>query len=104
MIFAPLSEIPQIGRNPIYIGTLIIFVCFQLAVIYAKNFGMLLAFRFLTGVSKCITSLTSSLLSTKAMQSRSLADQGNSSSALLFLLQEVLLLVTSGARRREHML
>jgi DHA1 family multidrug resistance protein-like MFS transporter len=50
MVFAPMSEIPQIGRNPIYIGTLVVFVCFQFAVIYAKNFGMLLAFRFLTGL------------------------------------------------------
>jgi len=49
MIWAPLSEIPQIGRNPIYISTLVVFVCFQLAVIFAKNIGMLLAFRFLTG-------------------------------------------------------
>merc|ERR1712093_220008 len=49
MIWAPMSEIPQIGRNPIYIGTLVVFVFFQFGVIYAKNFGMLLAFRFLTG-------------------------------------------------------
>ncbi|CZR60891.1 related to FLR1-Putative H+ antiporter regulated by yAP-1 and involved in multidrug resistance [Phialocephala subalpina] len=49
MIFTPMSEIPQIGRNPVYIGTLVVFVFFQFAVIYAKNFGMLLAFRFLTG-------------------------------------------------------
>ncbi|KAK2626858.1 hypothetical protein QTJ16_004033 [Diplocarpon rosae] len=49
MIWAPMSEIPQIGRNPIYIGTLVVFVFLQFAVIYAKNFGMLLAFRFLTG-------------------------------------------------------
>ncbi|RDW89018.1 hypothetical protein BP6252_01050 [Coleophoma cylindrospora] len=49
MIFAPMSEIPQIGRNPVYIGTLIVFVFLQFGVIYAKNFGMLLAFRFLTG-------------------------------------------------------
>lgn len=39
---------PFIGRNPIYIVTLIIFILFQLPVIYAKNFGMLLAFRFLS--------------------------------------------------------
>jgi DHA1 family multidrug resistance protein-like MFS transporter len=49
MIWAPMSEIPIFGRNPIYIGTLVVFVFFQFAVIYAKNFGMLLAFRFLTG-------------------------------------------------------
>ncbi|KAL3427817.1 multidrug resistance protein [Phlyctema vagabunda] len=49
MVFAPMSEIPQIGRNPVYIGTLFVFVFLQFAVIYAKNLGMLLAFRFLTG-------------------------------------------------------
>jgi DHA1 family multidrug resistance protein-like MFS transporter len=49
MLWAPMSEIPQIGRNPIYIGTLVVFVLFQFPVIYAGNFGMLLAFRFLTG-------------------------------------------------------
>ena len=49
MVWAPMSEIPQFGRNPVYIGTLIVFVFLQFAVIYAKNFGMLLAFRFLTG-------------------------------------------------------
>jgi DHA1 family multidrug resistance protein-like MFS transporter len=49
MIWAPMSEIPIFGRNPIYVGTLVVFVFLQFAVIYAKNFGMLLAFRFLTG-------------------------------------------------------
>lgn len=49
MIWAPMSEIPQIGRNPIYLGTLLVFVLFQLPTAYATNFGMLLAFRFLTG-------------------------------------------------------
>ena len=45
-----MSEMPYIGRNPIYLITLIIFMALQPAVIYAKNFGMLLAFRFLTGI------------------------------------------------------
>ncbi len=40
---------PFFGRNPIYIGTLLAFVLLQLAIVYAKNFGMLLAFRFITG-------------------------------------------------------
>lgn len=44
-----MSEIPQIGRNPIYLGTLAIFVAFQAPTALASNFGMLLAFRFLTG-------------------------------------------------------
>lgn len=49
MIWSPLSEIPQIGRNPIYMTTLFIFVMFQIPTALAQNFGMLLAFRFLTG-------------------------------------------------------
>lgn len=49
MIWSPMSEIPQIGRNPIYLGTLAIFVAFQTPTALASNFGMLLAFRFLTG-------------------------------------------------------
>jgi DHA1 family multidrug resistance protein-like MFS transporter len=49
MLWAPMSEIPQIGRNPIYLGTLAVFVAFQAPTALASNFGMLLAFRFLTG-------------------------------------------------------
>jgi MFS transporter, DHA1 family, multidrug resistance protein len=44
-----MSEVPYIGRNPVYVGTLLAFVILQFGVIYAKNFGMLLAFRFITG-------------------------------------------------------
>ncbi|KAJ6114686.1 hypothetical protein N7486_000464 [Penicillium sp. IBT 16267x] len=49
MLWSPLSEIPMIGRSPTYVLTLFVFVFFNFGVIYAKNFGMLLAFRFLTG-------------------------------------------------------
>lgn len=49
MIWAPMSEIPQIGRNPVYIGTLVVFVALQVPTALARNFGMLLAFRFITG-------------------------------------------------------
>jgi DHA1 family multidrug resistance protein-like MFS transporter len=49
MIWAPMSEIPQIGRNPVYVGTLALFVVLQVPTALAVNFGMLLAFRFLTG-------------------------------------------------------
>jgi DHA1 family multidrug resistance protein-like MFS transporter len=45
-----MSEIPYIGRNPIYISTLFVFVLFQIPTALASNFGMLLAFRFLTGL------------------------------------------------------
>jgi MFS transporter, DHA1 family, multidrug resistance protein len=44
-----MSEIPQFGRSPVYIGTLVVFIFLKFAVIYAENFGMLLAFRLLTG-------------------------------------------------------
>ena len=44
-----MSEIPVIGRSPIYILTLIVFVVLQVPTALASNLGMLLAFRFLTG-------------------------------------------------------
>ncbi|KAI4120449.1 MAG: hypothetical protein LQ338_007008 [Usnochroma carphineum] len=50
MVWAPMSEIPYIGRNPIYVGTLSAFVLFQLPIIYASNISMLLVFRFITGL------------------------------------------------------
>lgn len=49
MLWSPLSEVPQIGRGPIYIGTLALFVVLQIPTALATNFGMLLAFRFITG-------------------------------------------------------
>ncbi|TKA66501.1 hypothetical protein B0A49_06636 [Cryomyces minteri] len=49
MLWSPMSEVPQVGRTPIYILTLAVFVIFQVPTALAKNFGMLLAFRFLTG-------------------------------------------------------
>jgi DHA1 family multidrug resistance protein-like MFS transporter len=48
-IWAPLLEIPQIGRNPIYIATLFVFIVFQVPTALPHNFAMLLCFRFLTG-------------------------------------------------------
>ncbi|KAH9003705.1 putative caffeine resistance protein 5 [Lactarius hatsudake] len=49
MVWAPLSEVPQIGRLPIYIFTLVMFVVLQVPTALATNYGMLMAFRFLTG-------------------------------------------------------
>ena len=49
MVWAPLSEVPQIGRMPIYILTLATFVLLQIPTALATNYGMLMAFRFLTG-------------------------------------------------------
>ena len=47
MLWSPLSEVPQVGRNPVYIGTLAIFVLFQLPIVYATNIETVLVFRFL---------------------------------------------------------
>ncbi|KIW63707.1 hypothetical protein PV04_08690 [Phialophora macrospora] len=49
MFLSPLSELPQTGRAPIYIATLALFVILQVPTALATNFGMLLAFRFITG-------------------------------------------------------
>ncbi|KIW99824.1 uncharacterized protein Z518_10752 [Rhinocladiella mackenziei CBS 650.93] len=49
MLWSPMSEIPQIGRAPVYIATLALFVVLQVPTALATNFGMLLAFRFITG-------------------------------------------------------
>lgn len=49
MIWSPMSEVPQVGRMPIYILTLFVFVLFQIPTALPANFGMFLAFRFLTG-------------------------------------------------------
>ncbi|BFZ57917.1 hypothetical protein PYCC9005_004972 [Savitreella phatthalungensis] len=48
MIWAPLSE-TTIGRNPIYILTLIAYCASQVGVWLAPNIGCLLAMRFITG-------------------------------------------------------
>ncbi|RMZ39521.1 caffeine resistance protein 5 [Aspergillus flavus] len=49
MIWSPLSELPMVGRSPVYVLTLFAFVGLNFAVVYSENFGMFLAFRFLTG-------------------------------------------------------
>ncbi|ORY74325.1 putative caffeine resistance protein [Leucosporidium creatinivorum] len=49
MFLAPLQEMPAFGRNPVYLAGLFLFVVFQFPVIYAKNIGTILAFRFLAG-------------------------------------------------------
>ena len=48
MFLAPLAEAPPIGRKPVYLVTLLIFVVFNFAIVYAPNIATLLVFRFLT--------------------------------------------------------
>ncbi|CAG8950600.1 hypothetical protein HYFRA_00002809 [Hymenoscyphus fraxineus] len=49
MVWSPLSENCHIGRTLVYAWTWVLFVFLQFGVVYAKNFGMLIAFRALTG-------------------------------------------------------
>ena len=49
LFLSALSELPQTGRGPIYIGTLALFVILQVPTALSTNFGMLMAFRFITG-------------------------------------------------------
>jgi DHA1 family multidrug resistance protein-like MFS transporter len=49
MFLAPLAEMPPIGRKPVYLGTLFVFVLFSVPVVYAPNIATLMVFRFLTG-------------------------------------------------------
>ncbi|KAI0044857.1 MFS general substrate transporter [Auriscalpium vulgare] len=47
MIWAPMSEVPQLGRLPIYIFSCVMFTALQVPTALATNFGMLMAFRFI---------------------------------------------------------
>jgi len=49
MLWSPMSEMPYIGRMPIYWLTLFLFIVLLIPTALATNFGMLLAFRFITG-------------------------------------------------------
>jgi len=49
LLFAPLSEIPIIGRNPVYVATFTIFVILSVPTALVNNFAGLLVLRFLQG-------------------------------------------------------
>ncbi|KAH9214000.1 major facilitator superfamily transporter [Leptodontidium sp. 2 PMI_412] len=49
MLFAPMSEIPAIGRTPIYVWTFVLFVILQIPTALVDNFAGLLVLRFLAG-------------------------------------------------------
>ncbi|GIK07614.1 hypothetical protein Aspvir_003280 [Aspergillus viridinutans] len=49
LLWSPMSEVPYIGRNPVYIFTLAVFVVLQVPTALAGNLGTLLALQFLTG-------------------------------------------------------
>lgn len=49
LLFAPLSEIPLIGRSPVYFTTFLIFVIISFPTAVVNNFAGLLVLRFLQG-------------------------------------------------------
>ena len=49
LLFAPLSEIPKIGRNPVYVVTFTIFFILSIPTAVVDNFAGLLVLRFLQG-------------------------------------------------------
>lgn len=49
MLWSPMSEIPVIGRNPVYIGTLLVFVALQAPTARINSIGALIPLRFLAG-------------------------------------------------------
>lgn len=71
LVWGPLSEI--VGRRPVFIGTFIVYVGFQIGCALAPNTGALLAFRFLGGtfaaapLTKSVLSLTYTRVSNSCM-------------------------------------
>ncbi|KAI1460366.1 MFS general substrate transporter [Annulohypoxylon moriforme] len=63
LLFAPLSEIPAIGRTSIYIVTLFVFAWLALGATVVNSFGGLLALRFLLGFfgSPCLAAVGATL-------------------------------------------
>jgi DHA1 family multidrug resistance protein-like MFS transporter len=49
LLFAPLSEIPSVGRSPVYAVTMFLFTILSLPTALANNFAGLLVLRFLQG-------------------------------------------------------
>ena len=58
LLFSPLSEIPRIGRSPVYIITLFLFVVLSIPTALVNNFPGLVILRFLQGFfgSPCLAS------------------------------------------------
>ncbi|KAF5645290.1 H+ antiporter FLR1 [Fusarium sp. NRRL 25303] len=63
LIFSPLSEIPRIGRNPVYIVTMFLFVIISIPTALVDNYPGLMVLRFLQGFfgSPCLASGGASL-------------------------------------------
>ena len=58
LLFSPLSELPVIGRNPVYIVTMFLFVIISIPTAVPHNYAGLMVLRFLQGFfgSPCLAS------------------------------------------------
>ncbi|KAM3433258.1 hypothetical protein NHJ13734_006528 [Beauveria thailandica] len=58
LLFSPLSEIPAIGRNPVYVVTMLLFVLISIPTAFAPDMRSLLVLRFFQGFfgSPCLAS------------------------------------------------
>ncbi|OTA69680.1 major facilitator superfamily transporter [Hypoxylon sp. EC38] len=63
LLFSPLSELPSIGRNPVYISTMFLFVIISIPTALVKNYPGLMVLRFLQGFfgSPCLANGAASL-------------------------------------------
>jgi MFS transporter, DHA1 family, multidrug resistance protein len=63
LLWAPLSEIPVIGRSPVYAGTMALFVILSVPTALVDNFAGLLVLRFLQGFfgSPCLANGAASM-------------------------------------------
>ncbi|KAI1206499.1 MFS general substrate transporter [Annulohypoxylon truncatum] len=63
LLWAPLSEIPAVGRTTIYATTLFVFACLALGAAVVESFAALLALRFLLGFfgSPCLAAVGATL-------------------------------------------
>ncbi|KAK8105359.1 uncharacterized protein PG998_004170 [Apiospora kogelbergensis] len=63
LLFSPLSELPSIGRNPVYIWTMFLFVIVSIPTALVQNFAGLMVLRFLQGLfgSPCLANGAASL-------------------------------------------
>lgn len=63
LLFSPLSEVPRIGRNPVYIITIFLFVIISIPTAVVDNYPGLMVLRFLQGFfgSPCLASGAASL-------------------------------------------
>ncbi|KAI1134505.1 major facilitator superfamily transporter [Hypoxylon sp. FL0543] len=63
LLFSPLSELPSIGRNPVYIWTMFLFVIISIPTALVKNYPGLMVLRFLQGFfgSPCLANGAASL-------------------------------------------